>query len=177
MDEIFKDINGFADYQISSCGTLKSFKKGKERILIPHIDNRGYLRVALSKDGKQYTMKVHRLVAQHFIPNPNNLPEVNHKNECKTDNRVENLEWVSHIQNTRYGTRSKRIAEKNRIVQRNDKTKSKVVLQYSLDGEFIKEWQSTNEIKRQLGFGHISECCNGKYKQMYGFIWRYKNEE
>lgn len=108
-----------------------------------------------------------------FIPNPDNLSQVNHKNEIKTDNRVENLEWCDCIYNINYGSRTKKATEKNT----NNPKNSKPVLQFTKDGKLVAEYPSTREVKRRLGFdcGHISECCRGKYKSAYGFIWRYKD--
>lgn len=188
MKEVWRDIYGFPYYKVSNWGRVKSFWFGKEKILKPG-KARGYLLVSLCKDGKQYTRKVHRLVAEAFIPNEDLFKtQINHKNENKelnfvwinddgtVDESKSNLEWCTHVYNCNYGTRNERIVEKNRIVQRNGKTKSKVVLQYSLDGVFIKEWVSTREVERQLGFihGNISACCLGKYHHAYGYIWQYK---
>ena len=137
-----------------------------ERILRPATDKNGYLYVDLYKDGKRKTYKVHRLVAQAFIPNPHSLPEVNHKNEDKTDNRVENLEWCTQEYNINYGTRNVKVA----------KSMSKPVLQYTVDGELVREWKSTAEAEQQVGFSHqnISSCCLGKAKTYKGYIWKYK---
>lgn len=131
-------------------------------------------RVKQSKDKKGYlyfncndkTTLAHRFVAEAFIPNSQNLPCVNHKNEIKTDNRVENLEWCDHKYNDNYGTRNKRVAE----------SRSKKVLQYTKDGVFVKEWVSAKEIGIVLGYhtGYIAACCKGKHKTAYDFIWRYK---
>ena len=180
--EIWRDIKGYEGlYQVSNLGRVKSLGNGcsnasKERILKPFIDNRegkGYLRVTLCKNGKTKRFQVHRLVAEAFIPNPNNLPFINHKSEIKSQNNVENLEWCDQKYNNSFGTRIERIVKANI----NHPNKSKPVLQYDLEGNFIKEWESTMEIDRQLGFAHtnISKCCKGKYKQAYGYIWRYKN--
>ena len=110
---------------------------------------------------------VHRFIAECFIPNPENLPCINHKDENKTNNHVNNLEWCNHKYNNNYGTSKKRIGEKL----------SKKVLQYTKEGEFVKEWDSTIEIQRQLGFkqSNISACCRGAkhYKSAYGFVWSY----
>lgn len=165
MDEIWRDIDGYEGlYQISNKGNVKSLKYGKERILKPRQNRYGYLTVILCKNRIQQERKVHRLVAQEFIQNPDNKPQVNHKDECKTNNTVENLEWATAKENNNYGTRNERLSRK--------------ILQYSKSGEFIKEWQGAREVERMLGIAnqHIIDCCRGKYKSAYGFIWRYKEE-
>lgn len=113
----------------------------------------------------------HRFVAELFIPNPNNLPQVNHKNEIKTDNRVENLEWCDGNYNSNYGTRNERVGK-------NQPTK-KPVYQYTLDGKFVAKYSSAGEVERQLGYDskHISACCRGEQKTSYGYFWTYKNHE
>lgn len=112
--EIWKEIKGFGgNYSVSSEGRVRSNgllkgKNSKVRILKTEMSKKGYLRVGLTKDGKQKKYLVHRLVAIAFLDNPNNLPEVNHRNEIKTDNRVENLEWMSRRDNMNYGDRTKK---------------------------------------------------------------------
>lgn len=112
--EIWKEIKGFdGNYSASTKGRVKSNgllkgKNSKVRILKTEMSKKGYLRVGLTKDGKQKKYLVHRLVAIAFLDNPNNLPEVNHRNEIKTDNRVENLEWMSRRDNMNYGDRTKK---------------------------------------------------------------------
>ena len=172
MDEIWKDIKGYEGlYQGSNWGRAKSldryvkgkghslqFKKG--RILKPMKDNNGYLFVRLSKDGKHTTFNIHRLVAEHFLDNPNNYKEVNHKDENKTNNVVTNLEWCDRKYNCNYGTRTEKCSKK--------------VYQYTLDGQFVKEWSSTMECGRNGYIQQaISACCNGKQKAHKGFIWSY----
>ena len=127
----------------------------------------GYLLVR--RNGKLY--RVHRLVAELFLPNPDNLPQVNHKSEVKTQNFVDNLEWCDAKYNINFGTHNERVAKANT----NHPLKSKPVLQFDLEGNFIKEWSSTMECGRN-GFdqSNISKCCNGKLKTHKGYIWKYK---
>ena len=99
MNEIWKTIEDYPNYMVSNMGNVKSLKWGKEKILKAGKNNHGYLSVVLCKDGKQKTHKVHRLVAQAFIPNPENKEQIDHINTIKTDNRVENLHWVTSKEN------------------------------------------------------------------------------
>ena len=170
MDEIWRDIENYEGlYKISNKGRVKSLYKGSERILRPVIDKYGYMFVYLCNNNVRKYFKLHRLVAQAFIPNPYNLPEVNHKDENKKNNCVENLEWITHIDNCNYGTRNKRVGD----------SRSKPILQYSKSGEFIKELPSSREAERILGIAnqHIIACCKGKRKSSGGFVWRYKEKD
>ena len=171
MIEIFKDVKGYEGlYQISNVGNVKSLgndKTKKEKILKPAKNHKGYLFVGLCKQGKQKNHYIHRLVAQAFIDNPNNLEQINHKNEIKTDNRVENLEWCTPKQNNNYGTHNQRSAA-NRI---NHPKRSKQVLCV----ETGKVYPSAHQVERELGFAksNIVNVCNGKLKQAYSYTWRY----
>ena len=118
MMEEWRAVPGYEGlYEVSSYGRVKSLKRYKsnnggiplikERILKPYNDKKGYLNVRL----RNKNFKVHRLVAQAFIPNPNNLPQVNHKNEDKSDNRVDNLEWCTAKYNNTYGTRQDKVRD------------------------------------------------------------------
>lgn len=176
--EVWKDIRDYENlYQGSNLGRVKSFDrwvKGrngsvrliKGRILKQCTDKDGYLQVVLCKNNKQKTYKVHRLVAETFIPNTDNLPCINHRDECKTNNNVENLEWCDCKYNSNYGTRNKKVALK----------KKKPVLQYTLDGIFVKEWPSAIDAEREGGFvsASICRCCRGRSKKHHNFIWKYK---
>ena len=179
MEEIWKEIVGYDGlYQISNLGRVKSLgnnKTKKEKILKSSVDGDGYLFVKLYKNRKFKSFIVHRLVAEAFIQNPNNLPQVNHKDENKQNNCVQNLEWCTVKYNVNYGTRNKRVAEKST----NGKL-SKPVLQIDkTTNEVIAEFPSTNEVERQLGFAntHISKCCKNKphHNTAYGYKWKYKS--
>ena len=172
MQEIWKDIEGYdGKYQVSNYGNVKSLNYNntcKERLLKPMLKNRGYLCVSLYKPLKIFS--IHRLVANAFIPNPDNLPCVNHKDEDKTNNHVGNLEQCTNKYNQNYGTCRERI---RKSLLNYPKT-SKKVYQYTLDGEFVKEWKSTKECARN-GFDQraIVKCCKGKRKTHRGYIWSY----
>ena len=168
MTEVWCTIKGFENiYEVSDQGRVKSIGYGDVRILRPIRDQDGYLLVNLYKNGEKKMCKVHRLVAQAFIQNPDNLPQVNHKDENKTNNYVQNLEWCDSKYNNNYGTSNQRRSEKL----------SKPVLQFTKDGEFVKEWKSMNDIQRNLNYskGNISSCCTGRCKSAYNFIWKFKN--
>lgn len=174
MEEIWKDIEGFEGlYQVSNMGRVKSLRRNI--ILKSQIARSGYKRIQLYNNKGYKHFQIHRLVATAFISNPDNLPQVNHKDENKANNCVDNLEWCTPEYNHNYGTINIRISQK----QLNHKNKSKIVLQYSLDGTFIKEWKSTMDVERNLGFAHthISECCRGEQAYGYGYLWKYKKEE
>lgn len=171
-NEIWKNIEGYEElYEVSNFGRVKSLKggrwgTGKERILKPQTDGCGYLKVHLCNEGKVKTFKVHRLVAQAFIPNPQNLPEINHINEDKTNNRVENLEWCTREYNNNHGTRNQRVAKSN-----TNGKKSKRVL--CVESGIV--YPSSHEVQRKFGYsqGNISSCCTGRHKQAYGYTWKY----
>ena len=177
--ELWKDVKDYEGlYQVSTLGRVRSIDKyvnakirnidkvlKRGKILKPVYNKGGYLKVDLYKNGKGTGFLVHRLVAEAFISNPDNLPLINHKDEVKDNNYPYNLEWCTDDYNRHYGTAIKRSVEK----------RSKKVYQYDLEGNLIKEWDSTREAGRN-GYEakNISACCLGKRKTHKGFIWSYE---
>ena len=180
--EEWRPIAGYEGlYEVSNLGRVKSKKRVdinrlgvkrilKEKILKPCKEKNGYLRVNLWVNGKNKHYTVHRLVANAFIPNPDKLPQINHKDEDKTNNNISNLEWCTPEYNINYGNRTKKVSD----LQKNDRGKSYIIDQYTIDGRYIKSYPSSKEIKRQLKIdsSNILKCCHGVYKQAYGFIWK-----
>lgn len=159
MEEIFKPIKDYENYMITNKGRI--FKDNKEIKIF--ISKNGYCRVQLWKNGKCNKFLVHRLVAKHFLDDFDDNLCVNHIDENKLNNCIDNLELCNHKFNNNYGTRNTRISN----------TLSKKVNQYDLQGNLIKTWNSIQEAKKVYKYAHISECCNNIIKKSYGYIWRY----
>ena len=169
--ETWKDIPNYEGiYQASNLGQVKSLKRPyglKEKILKPQITSIGYYQVGLWKQSIVKRYLVHRLVWEAFNGTiPENM-QVNHINEIKTDNRLSNLNLMTAKENSNWGTRNERRA----------KSKSKPVLQFTLEDVFVKEYPSLIQAYRETGFSfqNISKCCKGKRKTAHGFKWKYKN--
>lgn len=177
MEEIWKPIDGFnGRYEISNYGRLKSYAQNKSgKISTGSPDKKGYLTVTLyDNDGKRQTYKVHRLVTGAFIPNPNNLPQVNHKDENKTNNCVDNLEWCDNDYNNHYGTRVQRASESNRCCET---TSVKI---YSVDKNGCMEYfDSVGEAERITGLSHsnIVRTLKGRTKTCGGRKWYYLDSQ
>ena len=176
---VIKGVDFRGQYRVSNLGRVKScgytshyksngyykrYYTRKEKILKQNINRQGYYHVSLCKKGyKQKTVRVHKLVGEYFLcnNNPTNETDINHIDENKLNNCEYNLEWCTHLYNMRYGTRTK-------------KTK-KPILQFDLDGNFIKRWDSIIDAEQE-GFKRsgICLCCNNKIKKHHGFVWVYE---
>lgn len=173
--EEWEDIAGYEGlYQVSNLGRVKSLGNNKsrnEKIIKPRSNKDGYLLVGLYNEGKGKNHRVHRLVAQAFINNPDNKPEVNHKDEDKTNNCVENLEWVTRKENINYGTHNERVAKS----LQNHKQTSKPIYGINMKTNERIEFPSTQEAGRN-GFnqGHVVHCLKGRQKSHKGYKWFYE---
>lgn len=176
--EVWCDVKGFeGKYQVSNCGRIKSLNynhTGKAKILRPVKTRNGYMQIGLVKNGERKWYKVHRLVLSAFSPVADmDELQVNHINEIKADNRLENLEWCTCKDNCNHGTRNDRSAE-NRSIP---------IVQLTLEGKLVKAWESSMEAKRIDGFnpGAINQCCKNKFNKegnnIYkGYRWMYLSE-
>ena len=171
MQEIWKDVKGYEGlYQVSNTGKVKSLKR--HIILKPSLNPKGYLHIVLYKNAKSKAGIIHRLVAEAFIPNLENKPQVNHINGIKTDNNADNLEWCTNGENQKHAFA---LGLQTNIGNNNPKVRK--INQYDLQGNFIKCWNSIYDIEHTLNFSRSSiwRCCTHKYKQSHGYIWRYTN--
>ena len=179
------DGETYEDFEVSNLGRIKSLNyrnTGKPELMTPVEDTYGYFQVGLRKNGETKKCLVHRLVAETFLENPENKPCINHKIEGDEGKKINmvifnedgsvnkektTIEWVTYEENNNYATHNERMA----------KTKSKPVLQLSLSGDLIKEWESTRECGRN-GFDHsaVVKCCLGKQKTHKGFLWMYADD-
>ena len=191
MNEIWKTIEDYPNYQVSNLGRIKSKKRLKENHnglqivpekIIKQCIRNGYKCVTLWKNGIGKTLNTHKIIAIAFIPNTENKPCIDHINTNKTDNRVENLRWVTYkenMNNPKTIENCKNNSGKSMLGKFGKQhPKSKIILQFDKNGNFIKKWDSISDIKRELNFnqGHISSCCNGKRKSVNGFIWKYNED-
>ena len=179
MKEEWKDIKGFeGKYKVSNTGKVLSLhfrKKNNPRLLKHTLSRLGYWTVSIC--GKDRL--VHRLIAEAFIPNPENKPHIDHINTITTDNRIENLRWVTPKENLHNPITFERRRKIMKALFGNkfgvEAHVHKKVYQYSLDGKFIKEWLCMSDACRyyKIDSGSITRCCQGKYNAVGGFQWRY----
>lgn len=164
----WKFLKGFDnEYIISDCGDIYSLKTNK-MLTNKYKTHDGYRVITLSHKNKYKPYRIHRLVAKTFIDNPNNFPEINHKDENKSNNHVSNLEWCDRRYNALYS---------NNIEKMNKSTRKKVV-QLDKEENLIREYISVNEAGRKTGvnFKNISSCCLGHRKTAGGYIWKFSND-
>lgn len=163
---MWKKIKDHHNYSVNDYGEIRNDRTG--RMLKPHLTYNGYLRVTL--DGAK--LRVHRIVAEAFISNDKNFPQINHKDGDKTNNQVDNLEWCTAKQNTKHayenGLRT--------ISYTNIKT-PKPIVQMTLDGTIIGRYDSIMQASRRYGYNdsNLSKACKGVQQTAYGYKWQYAN--
>lgn len=182
MSEYWIEVKGHPRYMVSTMGRVKCldyYGRGKKKILKPCLRNKkGYLSVNIDKK----RMNIHRLVLESFIPNPEGKPEIDHINTIKTDNRIENLRWVTHKENDSNPLSIKHRREKNgrpwlgKFGKENPN--SKQIVQLTIDGSFVKKWHCARDAERELEipFQNISHCCRNKRKTAGGYKWKYASD-
>ena len=188
--QVWKDIEGYEGlYQVSNTGKVRSMnykQTGKVKRLKPIITNTGYCTARFGKEGKWKGYLVHRLVAQAFIPNPNNLPCVNHKDENKTNNCIWNLEWCTHEYNNNYGSRTERFkvaikGENNPMYGKKgkDNPNSKPILMLDKNNNILACFDSVGDANEYFDkprrTHNICACATGRQKTAYGYKWAYIN--
>ena len=190
--EIWKSVKGYENYSVSNYGRIKSLgndRSRKEKILKSGTTKKGYLNVAICKNGKIKTFLVHRIVAEAFPEICGELfdgCEIDHIDTNKKNNNANNLRCVTPRENANNPLTKRHISEKilgkkhpEEVRKKISEARSKKVLQLDkLTNEIIAEFPSVKEVQEKLGFnrGSISRCCTGNLKSAYGYIWRYKNE-
>lgn len=166
-EEVWKDVVGFEGlYQISDHGKLKRLTKNGDKIIRPYHKDR-YLKTELWRNGKRKKAFVHRLVAEHFLPNPAHFTQINHKDENPENNSVDNLEWCSQKYNANYGENRIKAALK----------RSKGVEQYSISGDLLHTYQSAKFAAKCVGVSRKAinvACCNQSVSA--GFLWKYSDD-
>lgn len=180
--ETWGSISNFENYQVSNFGRVKrKYKNGNIKILKNGIDKDGYYIVSLCFNNKKTTKRVNILVAQAFIPNPNNYPVVNHINGIKTDNRVENLEWCSYKHNMKEAYRIGLCKPTKYFLGKygENSANAKKIVQKDKNNNIIKYFYGCLEASRETGinFRNINSCCNGKRLTAGGYIWKYLEKE
>lgn len=172
MTEAWRNIKGFEGYQVSNMGRVKNIDRGSYLSL--RTTQKGYLSIKLSKNGVRTNFLVHRLVAEAFLPNPENKPYIDHINGIRDDNRIENLRWCTTKENNNNPIYKER---KSNSQKYGDNVNSKKVIQYNREGQFLNLYDSISRAKENIGSNtrHISDCCRNKpgYSIVAGYKWQY----
>lgn len=185
IGEVWKPVPNYEGfYEVSNMGKVRSVYRYR-RVLKPMISNTGYERVDLFKNKCREQFSVHRLVAMAFIDNPSAKPFVNHKDENKLNNSADNLEWVTHVENCRYGTAITRRTEhldysKRRINNAGQILAcSKPIIQYDKSGNYIREWKSATECSKETGFSisGIRSVVRGKRNSIFGYVFKERSDD
>ena len=183
IEEVWKDIDGYPNYQVSNLGNVKSKERytkqrnginlRKEKLLSPQKDHKGYLYVRLYNEIGWKYFKVHILVAKTFIPNLLNEPTVDHIDRNKLNNKVDNLRWANYIIQANNKNKENIIKNMKILGKKSYKNRAKKVKQYDKNGNFIKEWESSRQTSIELGIieTSISNCINKISKSAGGYIW------
>lgn len=182
IDEIWLPVVDYINYEVSNLGNIRSKNRSttnsngithtyKSINLKPSINKYGYYYVDLYANGNKRKMTVHRIVAIAFIPNPDNKPEVNHKDGIKANCTVSNLEWLTHAENNRHAFDT----GLNIGMFGSDNPKSKPIIQLDKAGNVLNRFPSINEAQVKTGIlrSHISECCRGKAMSAGGYVWNF----
>ena len=164
--EQWKDTK-YKNYEVSDTGKVRNKKTGQVLKLAKH--HKGYFKAQMKEDGKHVARFIHRLVAEAFIPNPNNLPQVDHLDNDKSNNHASNLEWVTGKENHR-----RKVADGLNIVPENAGRPKQPITQHDKEGNFIAKYDSIAEAVEKTGLrqGAISSVLNGSYKSTGGFIFK-----
>ena len=170
--EEWRDVKGYENlYQVSRKGKVRSSHKGYWEVLTSVVNRHGYNQYLFHKDGKRKNMRGNRLVAEAYIPNPDNLPFLNHKDENPANDCVDNLEWCTCEYNNNYGTLPERRSKFN--------PKNRPVCMFDVDGTFIREFYNVNDAAKYIGGNHpcVSRACSGQSITYKNKIWCYKGDE
>ena len=173
--EVWKSVKGYERYlAVSNQGRVKSFMRNPDgNILKPQADNKGYMRLSCTIERKKVRFKLHRLVAEHFIDNPDGKPQVNHKDGNKRNNAAYNLEWTTNAENARHAIASGLWETQYRGVMRANEAKKTPVIATHIETGESRYFGSMREAEREIGTRHINQVISGLRSQAKGFTFRY----
>lgn len=174
--EVWKPIVGTKGFiEVSSEGRVRSLLRGTPTILKTQIDNNGYHRIRVTIERIKMSYKVHREVAKAFIDNPNNLPQVNHKDGNKSNNSASNLEWVTNQENAHHAIRNGLWDSVFEASKKENESRKKPIIAYRVDGAYpcTRYYESISEAEKDIGSRHICDVLKGKRQQANGWAFQY----